>query len=66
MKKYNGNNILFKSFINNGLSKCGLKMTVIYDIDPVAAYYMYAGKYGASRFNLTKPVKRHFDLRKDA
>jgi len=66
MKKYNGNNRLFKSFINNGLSKCGVKMTVIYDIDPVAAYYMYCDKYGASRFDLKKHVKRHFDLRKAA
>ncbi len=64
MKKYNGNCSLFKSFINNGLSKCGVKMTIIYDIDPVAAYYMYSDKYGSSRFDLTKPVRRHFDLNK--
>lgn len=66
MKTYNGNNSLFKSFINNGFSRCGVRMSIIYDIDPVAAYYMYAEKYGASRFDLTKPVKRHFDLRKAA
>ena len=62
----NESNNLFKSFIKNGISPCGVKMSVINDIDPVAAYYMYADKYGASRFSLEKPVKRHFDLRKAA
>lgn len=57
---------LFKSFIKNGISRCGVKMSIIFDIDPIAVYYMYADKYGSSRFNLEKPVKRHFDLRKAA